>query len=145
MSTARLAELLGRLAIALSAGIDLRRAWASETDRSPRRWQPTMAVIRDMLASGEPLSQAMRAVGAVFPPLVIGMTAVSAKTGHGPEVFRELVRVLDRRVRTVRSRVPGLNAAASGAVFLTQVVYRRTVNVKPRLVFALASPPVGTR
>ena len=97
------------------------------------------------IAPPHPPGSLNTAPGTVFPPLVIGMTAVSAKTGHGPEVFRELVRVLDRRVRTVRSRVPGLNAAASGAVFLTQVVYRRTVNVKPRLVFALASPPVGTR
>ena len=103
MPTARLAELLGRLAIALSAGIDLRRAWASETDRMPVRWQPAMAKIRDMLASGEPLSQAMRAVGAVFPPLVVGMTEVGEKTGHEPEIFRELSRVLDRRVRTARS------------------------------------------
>lgn len=103
MPTARLAELLGRLAIALSAGIDLRRAWASETDRTLRRWQPAMAEIRDRLASGEPLSQAMRAVGDVFPPLVIGMTEVGEKTGHEPEIFRELSRVLNRRVHTARS------------------------------------------
>jgi type II secretory pathway component PulF len=70
-----------------------------------RHTMPTAqpAEIRDRLASGEPLSQAMRGVGAVFPPLVIGMTEVGEKTGHEPEIFRELARVLDRRVRTARS------------------------------------------
>jgi type II secretory pathway component PulF len=103
MPTTRLAELLGRLAIALSAGIDLRRAWTSETERTPSRWKPVMAEIRDKLAAGEPLSQAMSEAGQAFPPLVIGMTEVGEKTGHEPEIFREMARVLDRRIRTLRS------------------------------------------
>ena len=34
------ADLLGRLATALAAGIDLRKAWHSEIGRVPARWRP---------------------------------------------------------------------------------------------------------
>ncbi len=100
--TARLAEMLGRLSIALSAGIDLRRAWASETERAPFRWKPTLEKIRDALAEGEPLAAAMQQAGG-FSPLVVGMVAVGEQTGHEPETIRRVAGVLDRQVRTARS------------------------------------------
>lgn len=100
--TARLAEMLGRLSIALSAGVDLRRAWASETERASSRWKPTMEEIRDALGGGETLATAMAATGG-FPPLVVGMVAVGEQTGHEPETIRNVAGVLDRQIRTARS------------------------------------------
>lgn len=100
--TARLAEMLGRLSIALSAGVDLRRAWASETDRTPARWRPIMEQVNAALAEGEPLSDAMQETGS-FSPLVVGMVAVGERTGHEPETIRNVSRVLDRQLRTARS------------------------------------------
>jgi len=37
-----LADILHRLSIAVGAGIDLRRAWASEAGRVPGRWRPAL-------------------------------------------------------------------------------------------------------
>lgn len=100
--TARLAETLHRLSIALSAGVDLRKAWASETARTPARYRPAMEEVQATLAEGEPLAAAMGESGA-FPPLVVGMVAVGENTGHEPETIRNISRVLDRQIRTARS------------------------------------------
>lgn len=99
---ARLAETLHRLSIALSAGVDLRKAWASETERTPARYRPIMEAVNDGLASGDPLATAMVESGA-FPPLVVGMVAVGEQTGHEPETIRSIAAVLDRQMRTARS------------------------------------------
>jgi hypothetical protein len=40
MPTALVADVLGRLAIALAAGVDPRRAWTSESARVPPRHRP---------------------------------------------------------------------------------------------------------
>jgi type II secretory pathway component PulF len=100
--TQRLAAMLGRLSIALSAGVDLRRAWTSETERTPSRWRPPMDQIQAALSAGEPLATAMQDVG-VFPPLVVGMIAVGEQTGHEPETLRSVAAVLERQVRTTRA------------------------------------------
>ena len=98
----RLADMLGRLAISLAAGVDLRRAWGSETERAPARWRPLLAEIHAAICDGEPLSAAMEEAGG-FPPLVIGMLAVGEQTGHEPETIRNVARVLERQLRTARS------------------------------------------
>ena len=85
-----MAELCGRLSIALGAGIDLRRAWASEMDRVPRRWRPTLEVVARGLAAGNGLAASLRAAGGVFPPLVCSIVEVGDRTGHEPEILREL-------------------------------------------------------
>jgi len=100
--TARLAETLHRLSIALSAGVDLRKAWASETERTPARSRAAMQEVQAALAAGEPLAAAMDESGA-FPPLVVGMVAVGERTGHEPETIRSVAAVLDRQIRTARS------------------------------------------
>lgn len=100
--TARLAETLHRLSIALSAGVDLRKAWASETERTPARYRSTMASVNEALAAGDPLAEALQASNA-FPPLVVGMVTVGEQTGHEPETLRSVAAVLDRQLRTARS------------------------------------------
>ncbi len=107
------ADLLGRLATALGAGIDLRKAWRSEIDRVPSRWRPRMELVRRALDQGEPLSEALAAAGDTFPPLVRGMVAVGDRTGHEAETLRELSRSLERGVRATRE----LRRSLSGPVF----------------------------
>lgn len=102
LPTTRLAAMLGRLAIALSAGVDLRRAWTSETERTPTRWRPLMEQIQGSLEEGEPLAAAMEETEA-FPPLVVGMIAVGERTGHEPETLRSVANVLERQLRTART------------------------------------------
>ena len=52
MPTSLLATLLGRLAIALSAGIGMRKAWASEMQRVPARWRGALAEVADVRGEG---------------------------------------------------------------------------------------------
>jgi hypothetical protein len=60
----------------------------------------------------------------VFPPLVIGMTEVGEKTGHEPEIFRELARVLDRRARmarNLRARLAEVRAVRTSGEILADI------------------------
>lgn len=95
------ADLLGRLAITLRAGIDLRKAWANEVPRLPARWLSRLAVATQALGEGEMLSEALRRTG-LFSPLVLGMVAVGDQTGRDVDTLRELSRVLSHTVQTSR-------------------------------------------
>ncbi len=96
------ADMLGRLSVALAAGIDLRRAWQMESARVPVAWRPRMERVAKSLAAGNPLAESLAAAGDTFSPLVRGMVAVGDRTGHEAETLRELSAVLTRSVRTSR-------------------------------------------
>ncbi len=98
-----LADLLGRLATALAAGIDLRRAWASEAARAPARWRPALEMVGQALGRGDGLGAALGAAGAAFPPFVRGMVAVGAETGHEPETLRAVSETLRAAIKARRS------------------------------------------
>lgn len=102
MPRAMVADMLGRLAIALGAGIDLRRAWQMEIPRVPAAWRPRMEMVARSLAQGSPLAESLGTAGETFSPLVRGMVAVGDRTGHEAETLRELSRVLHQGVRTTR-------------------------------------------
>jgi type II secretory pathway component PulF len=102
MPRAMVADMLGRLAVALAAGIDMRRAWQMEMARVPAAWRPRMEQVGRALAEGNPLAEALAAAGGTFPPLVRGMAAVGDRTGHEAETLREVSEVLHRGVRTTR-------------------------------------------
>ena len=59
LSNKALAELCHRLAIENDSGIDLRRTWQRETDISRGRILPYMATVRDAVAHGETLADAL--------------------------------------------------------------------------------------
>jgi type IV pilus assembly protein PilC len=103
MPDAFLADMLGRLATALGAGIDLRRAWAGEAARSPRRWRPAMDAVAAALANGAGLGAALAAAGTAFPPFVRGMVAVGDETGHEPETLRDVSETLRAGIRARRA------------------------------------------
>lgn len=108
MPTAVLAEMLGRLSIAVSAGIDMRRAWAGEAGRVPRRWRSAMEQVSRALAEGEPLAGAMGRAAGAFPPFVLGMIAVGDATGHEAETLREVSEMLRAGLRSTRELLRGL-------------------------------------
>jgi type II secretory pathway component PulF len=97
-----LADLVGRLGTALAAGVDLRRAWAAEAGRVPRRWRPAVDAVAAGLAAGEPLAQAMRRAGGAFPPLVTALVAVGDAGGRDAEALRDLAAALERGIRGKR-------------------------------------------
>lgn len=98
-----LADMLGRLAVALAAGIGLRRCWRMEVSRVPAAWRPAMEKVAAAIEAGEPLADAMAAAGAAFPPFVRGMVAVGDRTGREVETLREVSQTLERGVRTAQA------------------------------------------
>jgi general secretion pathway protein F len=102
MPRAMVAGMLGRLAVALGAGIDMRRAWQMEMARIPAAWRPRMEQVAKALADGNPLAEALAAAGDTFSPLVRGMVAVGDRTGHEAETLRQLSDALARGVRAAR-------------------------------------------
>jgi type II secretory pathway component PulF len=121
MPTRLLADLLGRLGVALGAGIDLRRAWAMETARLPARWRPAMETVSRELNDGASLSAALRTAAGVFPPLVCSLVEVGDRTGHEPDTLRDLAAALtesDRSRRQLRASLvkPALQLLAAVAV-----------------------------
>lgn len=108
LPTKLLADLLGRMSTALSAGIGVRRAWQGELERVPRRYRPALEEVGRCLDAGEGLAASLRSAGDTFPPLVLSMAEVGERTGHEAEVFRDLSRSLDHTLRTRRALVASL-------------------------------------
>jgi type II secretory pathway component PulF len=120
MPTRVLAELFGRLAIALGAGVDLRRAWASEATRVPARWRPAMDAVARGLAGGHEFAASLRKTAGVFPPLVCSVVELGDRTGREPEIFRDLAASLaasERATRQLRAALvkPALQLVAAAA------------------------------
>jgi type II secretory pathway component PulF len=99
---APLAALLGRLSIAIAAGVDLRRAWASESRRVPRVCQPAMQAVEAGLRAGEPLDAALDRAAGAFPPIVVGMVRAGERTGRLAEVLRDTAAAIEQSIRTRR-------------------------------------------
>ena len=108
MPTKLLADLLGRLSTALSAGIGIRRAWKGEVERVPRRHRSALEEVGRRLEAGDGLAAAFRSAGDTFPPFVLGMVEVGERTGHEAEILRDLSRSLDHAVRTRRALLAAL-------------------------------------
>ncbi len=133
------ADLLGRLAITLRAGIDLRKAWASEVKRMPARWQSHLSLGTRSLDDGEMLSDALSHTG-LFPPLVVGMVAVGDQTGKDVETLKELSRVINHRVETtsrLRSSLilPAVQFVLALAVVGLLILISGMIELDPCLLF----------
>lgn len=110
MPDAVLSPLLGRLAVAVSAGVDLRRAWESESSRVPFRCRATMRDVSAGLRGGCELAEAMASAGDAFPAVVRGMIRVGDRTGRLAEVLRDTGNAVEeslRARRTLRGELAG--------------------------------------
>ena len=120
-----LAATLHRLAIAVAAGVDLRRAWGSEASRAPARWRPTMARVAARLDAGDPLGEACAAAADAIPGVVAGMLAVGDRTGRLAEVLEETARSITRSLalrRTLRAALIGPTIRLAVAVIAVVVL-----------------------
>jgi type II secretory pathway component PulF len=117
---ALVADVLGRLSIALAAGIPPRRAWETEVARVPARWRPPLVAVAESVAAGAGLAQALDAAGPAFGPVVRGMAVVADHTGRDAEVLRDVAAAVRHAVRTRRDLraalvKPALQCAAAVA------------------------------
>lgn len=90
ISTRQLAELCHRVSTSLKAGVDARRNWQREAENARGAARRPLGHIRDAVARGESLTEALPATGKYFPPLFHEMVAVGEQTGHLAEVLARL-------------------------------------------------------
>jgi type IV pilus assembly protein PilC len=117
-----LAEMLHRLAIAVSAGIDLRRAVDAEAGRVPRRQQPAVRRIAARVAAGDGLGEACAAVDGAIDAAVAAMLIVGDRTGRLAEVLDETSKTISRSLARRRALRAGLVGPAIRLVLAAVVV-----------------------
>ncbi len=100
-SNKALAELCHRLAIETDSGIDIRRTWQREAEITHGRLRPYIASIRDGVARGDTLSDALAHSG-VFPQLFLEMIQVGEQSGTLGKVLVRLESHYRRQVRAER-------------------------------------------
>ena len=90
IGTKSLAGLSRRLAISLAAGVDVRNVWTRETSAAHGSASRAFATIRDAVAQGSTLGDAIDETGNYFPEFFREMVRVGEESGQLPEVFRQL-------------------------------------------------------
>ena len=104
------ADVLGRVSVALAAGIVPTRAWEAEAARAPARRRPPLAAVAAAIASGSSLAAALDAAGPAFGPVVRGMAVVADHTGRDAEVLRDVAAAIRHSVRARREFLASLVA-----------------------------------
>jgi type II secretory pathway component PulF len=100
--------MCNRLGTALSAGVDLRRAWEREAERLPAGFKDEMREIGRQLKKGASLADAIGAEGQLFPPLVHDLVEVGEATGKLDSVFTRLAEHYETRIRLGRTFAMGI-------------------------------------
>ena len=101
-SSRTLGELCHRLAISLDAGIDLRRALKSESERLQGALGSALSSASEAVNQGDSFSEAIAARSDCFGPLFVEMVRVGELTGSTPEVFDRLAKHYEHRANLQR-------------------------------------------
>ena len=101
-----LSSFLRDLATLLQAGVPLLEAIDSSTFHAPKRFQPVLLSIRDSVASGKSLADAMEAERWLFDDMIVGMVRVGENTGNLEEVLALICQFRDDSSQ-IRDRVLG--------------------------------------
>jgi type IV pilus assembly protein PilC len=101
-TTKSLVEFLRRLAIALEAGVDIRRALQNEALRSGHGMRWHVIAISNSVNKGSALAEAIEATGDYFPKLMRELISVGERTGHLPEVLKQLVENYEEQLALSR-------------------------------------------
>jgi type IV pilus assembly protein PilC len=104
----RLARMCHNVGSSLHAGVDVRRVWKTEASRGSAYYRSKMTIISDRINDGDTLTEAMRATGGFFPPLVCEMVEVGERTGRLERIFHRLGEHYDNLVRLQRMLLMGI-------------------------------------
>lgn len=103
ISTKELAALCRHLATSLEAGIDARKVWASEAERTGRSvLRGTLRTVSQEVNRGQSVAEALAATGDFFPAMFRQLAEVGEQTGHLAEVLAQLADHYDNQVRLRR-------------------------------------------
>ena len=108
ISTTQLHGVCGRMATSLDAGIDIRRAWKREAERTRGRSAVTFSGIALKLSKGVSLTDAIMQYPDFFPPLFIQMVEIGEAAGKLPSVFGRLAEHYENRIRLRRLFLAGI-------------------------------------
>lgn len=98
-----LAELSGRLATSLEAGVDIRQTLARESTAHLRtRLRDELAAVKQAVDRGNSLAEALDAQGEFFPPLFRQLVGVGEEAGRLPDVLRRLAEHYELRLKLRR-------------------------------------------
>jgi type IV pilus assembly protein PilC len=110
-SRVRLRELAGlcrRLALAVDAGLDDRRIWSREAQQGSSAFRRRLEVVRNAVAQGDSLTDALSATGEFFPTLMRETVAIGEQTGKLAVVLRSLADHYEHLLRLRRAVLPQL-------------------------------------
>jgi type II secretory pathway component PulF len=108
LSTRRLAEFCRRVGVSLQAGIDLRKVLDREVDRAGGGQRQALDQIRQAIARGNSLDEALATANGLFPPMVRGMVQVGEQSGKMDEAFLKLAEHYDRQLSLRRTFIAGI-------------------------------------
>ena len=108
ISTRSLIQLCQRVGTSLRAGVDVRRVWEMEASRGSATQRQYVEQIKQRVAGGENVAEAMRGCGSYFPPLVVQMVEVGESTGKLDEVLLRLAEHYEHQSQMQRSFLFGI-------------------------------------
>jgi type II secretory pathway component PulF len=128
-----LLDLTELLELTLAAGLSLRDALeVAQTVFTRGEANELVALLRERLAKGESLSEALADAGRDLPPLYLGMVRIGERIGSLEQVFARLAAYL-RQQKAVRDRICSaliypslvLAVAAASAALIVAVLFPR--------------------
>ncbi len=103
ISTKQLANVCRRVATSLAAGLDARKVWAREADRSTGPVaRGKFRAISDAVNRGASIREALEATGDYFPVLFRELAHVGDRTGHLDHAFFQLADHYDHQLKLRR-------------------------------------------
>jgi type II secretory pathway component PulF len=122
ISTRSLINLSHRVGTALRSGVDARRVWEMETRHSSGPLRERLETIREKVATGEPVADAMRQTGGYFPPMFVQMVEVGEATGKLDEVLLRLAEHYEHQQQMKRAFWFGIAWPMVELVFAVAVI-----------------------
>lgn len=98
-----LTQLCQRMALATNAGLEDRRIWRDEAERGSASQRRAAEVIRDELAAGNTLSDALRKTGKFFPVLFRSMVDVGETSGQLGQTYKRLAEHYEKSLSARRA------------------------------------------
>jgi len=90
LSHSELSGLFQRLGISLRAGVDVLRAWETESRRGSARYRNLMLEVHQRLRRGSSVAEAMGEMDGYFPVMATEMVRIGERTGHLEAVMLRL-------------------------------------------------------
>ena len=142
LSRSDMSNLVRELATAIEAGLPLMQALKIVRKQAPGNSMPVILdALIDKVEAGQPLYEAMKAYGAPFDDMIIGMARAADASGRMPEILHQLADLLDRAVELKRELIGAtVYPMIVASLILASVTLLVTV-ILPQLMIPLAGQP----